>query len=445
MQSSSSNIYQELWDLDLANNGCTVSARGIDGNWLNPDADILLDEQEEFTGTNDVPNPLFHHVNSAKLELPTYQKIISLLDNYVLNARLSEDLLGDNAVEDGEINEFLQQIMPTEVIQRALNYINNDLGLNFSNDEFKQELKRLWFEIYTNYYNSNPIPFCSGFEHVFVGEEKNRNQIGGYHSWIKFFLDEKNRRVNFQGFNYDNKLGRISEEGKSFPQVATISMTWTVVDIHGNIQKTLTKDLGGFFVGPSPELQIAMPAVAYFENEKNVFSGTNRNIELKGALYGLVLYRSTKQDQSRGEHIRSFFPKFRRPQQTTGDLVVIPPITDGQADINSGDIVISRALVNPEGSDAGKEWVELFNKTERIINLTGWKLLDRLNRPEPLEGSIEPNKVQKFVMKRQTLNSAQLGNQKGQIKLSDNQENLVALVRYGKVKSGAILHFVSSD
>ena len=222
-------------------------------------------------------------------------------------------------------------------------------------------------------------------------------------------------------------------------------MTWNIVDIHGEIQKTLTKDVGGFCVGPSPELQIAMPAVAYFENEKNIFSGTNRNVELKGAIYKLVLYRSTKENQSRGEHIRSFFPKFHRPQQTTGDLVVIDPTTEGQGDINNGDIVISRALVNPEGSDIGKEWVELSNKTERIIDLTGWKLLDRLDRPEPLEGKIEPNKAQKFIMKRQTPNSAQLGNKKGQIKLSDNQDNLIALVGYGKVQSGAILHFVSSD
>lgn len=442
MDSNSTNIYEELWDIDLVNNGCTVSARKPDGNWLNPDADILLDEQKEFTGTDDAPNPLFHHVNIDKISLPTYQKLISLLDNYIINARLSEDLLGDNSVEEQEIDEFLQQIISTQVIQRALSYINQDLGFTLSESEFEQELKRLWFDIFTNHFGGNPVAFCSGFEHVFVGEGKTSgNGIGGYHSWIKFYLDEKNQRANFQGFNYDGNVNRTSDDGKDFPQVVTMSMDWKILDMNGNLQRTLRKDRGGFFVGPSPELQIAIPTVAYFENEKDVFSGTNQDIELKKALYTLVLYRSTREDQSRGQHIRSFFPKFRRPLQSTGELIIV----HGEDDLNNGDIAISRALVNPEGSDIGKEWVELSNKTDQIINVTGWNILDRLDRFQTLEGFIEPNKEQKFMMTRHGDDSTQLGNKNGEIKVKDSQGNLIARVGYGKANSGEILHFVSSE
>ena len=45
---------------DLKNNGCTVSGKDNDGNWVIPDADILLDEQKEARGSADAaPAPLF--------------------------------------------------------------------------------------------------------------------------------------------------------------------------------------------------------------------------------------------------------------------------------------------------------------------------------------------------------------------------------------------------
>ncbi|MFK7929460.1 MAG: lamin tail domain-containing protein [Myxococcota bacterium] len=39
-----------------------------------------------------------------------------------------------------------------------------------------------------------------------------------------------------------------------------------------------------------------------------------------------------------------------------------------------GDVVINELLVNPEGADAGFEWVELYNPTPGAISLAGWQL-----------------------------------------------------------------------
>lgn len=165
------NIYQELWNIDLEHNGCSVSAKDKDGNWIIPDADILIDEQDEATKEVDqAPDPLFSFVNPDKLDLPTYQALKALFNNYVINVRLSEDSLGDNEVEDAEIEEFLDIILETEVMKRTQTYISDTLNLNDEAENFKSELKRIWFEIYTNHFNNIPIPFSSGFEHVFVGE-----------------------------------------------------------------------------------------------------------------------------------------------------------------------------------------------------------------------------------------------------------------------------------
>jgi poly(U)-specific endoribonuclease len=150
----SRNIYQELWDLDIqpGNNGCTVTARGIDGHWLNPNADIKLDEQNELSSgsSDDAPNPLIADFNTDKLQGKTYLALKALMNNYVFNARQSEDHLGDNAVEDTEIETFLDEILDTPVMQMAFNYINDDLGANVDGAEYRAVIKRLWFDVYTN-------------------------------------------------------------------------------------------------------------------------------------------------------------------------------------------------------------------------------------------------------------------------------------------------------
>lgn len=113
----SRNSYRELWDLDIqpGNNGCTVTAKGLDGQWLDLEADIKLDEQNELSSgsSDDAPNPLIADFNAEKLQERTYLALKALLNNYVFNARQSEDHLGDNAVEDGEIEVFLDEIEGT--------------------------------------------------------------------------------------------------------------------------------------------------------------------------------------------------------------------------------------------------------------------------------------------------------------------------------------------
>lgn len=41
----------------------------------------------------------------------------------------------------------------------------------------------------------------------------------------------------------------------------------------------------------------------------------------------------------------------------------------------TSDIIINEILFDPEGTDSGKEWVELYNKGTQSINTTNWKIL----------------------------------------------------------------------
>lgn len=53
------------------------------------------------------------------------------------------------------------------------------------------------FRVFFLNYNSLD---SSGFEHVFVGETKSGAEIVGFHNWIQFYLQEKNRHLDYKGY-----------------------------------------------------------------------------------------------------------------------------------------------------------------------------------------------------------------------------------------------------
>jgi poly(U)-specific endoribonuclease len=290
------------------------------------------------------------------------------------------------------------------------------------------------------------VPFCSGFEHIVVGESKgnpNDKGIGGYHSWTKYLFDQESGRVNFNGFNYDNKFNRLSPQGSSVPYVATVSLTYEPLDMDGQPMGKKRKNLGGFFVGLSPESQIAMPVVAYYESINNLFfvgSGntarekTEKEVEIHDAVYRLVLYMETRQDQTRGDRLRSFYPKFIRLKSGSS---ITPDPGDTQ-----GIIAVVAMLANPAGPEKGNEWVEIENRSDEIINLDGFKLVDHKNRLEPLTLNIEPRQRLRIMVSRSTPNSMQLTNSGGTVSVIDAAGGLVTKVTYPKSDNGETLFFV---
>lgn len=46
------------------------------------------------------------------------------------------------------------------------------------------------------------------------------------------------------------------------------------------------------------------------------------------------------------------------------------------ANFASAQILISEIMYNPEGSDTGKEWIEIYNNGSELADLTGWKLFE---------------------------------------------------------------------
>ena len=105
------DIYQQIWNSDR--HKLSVSPRSDRQKWLEPAADILLDEQVKAFGRRDLDlakKPLFRKVNEAKIQtIPTYFSLIKLLDNYRFDNRRSEII---TKPEKTEIEQFLADILP---------------------------------------------------------------------------------------------------------------------------------------------------------------------------------------------------------------------------------------------------------------------------------------------------------------------------------------------
>lgn len=434
-----SNIYEQLWNIDQAHNGCTVATREGE-NWIPKNADIKLDEQVKSSGKRNIDlanKPLFFDINDEILERDTYVAFIKLLDNYIVNYRMEET---DDYEERQEIEEFLDLILQTEVMKKAYEYITTIKPL--TPEKFKQDLKRIWFTVYTNHYRGRSTSYCSGFEHVFVGEGKYNirhgapetlGEISGYHSWIKFYLDEINSRVNFLGYKYDLQ----GNEGIENPNVVTLQMLWYHTDIYGNVRTQLFKKKGGFFVGTSPECEIALGTVAFYESIAGYFK-EKRNVTINGSNYNLIIYRNTEENGQLGKYIRSFYPQFLGKDQTA--VLTDRPSIRAVSPLEKNDksIIITRALINPHGRDTGNEWVELKNTSGTPISLENYELRDKLGRPQKLKGNLED--VRQINITRFNHHSMQLGNKGGNISLYKGSE-LVAIVHYSKAKAGKVYEF----
>jgi hypothetical protein len=79
---------------------------------------------------------------------------------------------------------------------------------------------------------------------------------------------------------------------------------------------------------------------------------------------------------------------------------------------------IVAVMVNPRSNDPGREFVTILNISDRTLNLTNWKILDRQDKANTISGSIEPGEATIF---RLSGSGAQLSNEGGTITLLDSR------------------------
>ncbi|XP_023151751.1 uridylate-specific endoribonuclease C [Amphiprion ocellaris] len=236
-----SNIFNELWRLDV--------------NRMTPGIDYTISVQDRAgfvsQGSHVVHDhasqPLFSNVNENKLSnTTTFSRFMRILDNYERSTGVTERVTTEELTE---INLFLDAVLETQVMKRAHQYLvskgksSSDLRL------FKNQLNLIWFHLYHRQRNTG-LDSC-GFEHVFVGETKSGTEIIGFHNWVQFYLQEKNRHLDYKGYK-----AREHDLPDHDDHILNLQFSW-----HG-----VVKPVGSAFIGTSPEFEMALFTIIFLMN-----------------------------------------------------------------------------------------------------------------------------------------------------------------------------------
>lgn len=433
-----SNIYQSIWDADLTHAGVHALKKGETPTDIEKEQGYVFVDESGDVGEESVV--LSGLVRPPHIE--SYTLAVKLFDNYVLSKTVREETTTHEA---GEESALVAAIFDTPPMQVARGYIERYGSERFTDESFKQLIHTVWFRLFS----IGSSPSRSGFEHVFVGEQSG-GQVGGYHWWYKYLLDDGREgvagsmnedRITYLGTRYDGKR-RDSErvrEGVSVPEVVTLSNKVNLYSYEHQTTRPLYKKIGGFFVGPSVEGLMAMGLV-----RAHIGASAPKYAVINGARYDLKLYRSPD-----NRSINTFYPVFTNLELASGPPIERPisdalpaidlsrsasvpvptpePATGNEA-VGGDHIRIMAALINPEGNDEGREQVTLLNVTDKRMDLTGWRISGNNGNTLVLIDIVLPPGTSYLVpLPKRT---AQLTNKGGVIRLHDKDGTLAHQVSY---------------
>lgn len=265
---------QEMWKLDV--------------NRLTPNADYVLNVgsgKKPYWKEDSAADPLFTRVDPSTWKRPTYKAFVNLLDNYVAETGVSENV---SNVERREITVFLSAIMQTAPMQFCHQYLRTKIPDKVPADTagFIKVLHKIWFELYTRTRGGRGD--SSGFEHVFVGEVKN-GEVSGFHNWVAFYLEEKKGDLDYRG--YIKPRSRSDANADSNDHILSLQFSW----------KGVEKFVGTSFIGVSPEFEMALYTTCFLLGEEE----NNINLDTGTDVFGLKVRCYTMF----GQYIGTAFPE----------------------------------------------------------------------------------------------------------------------------------------
>ncbi|TMS13971.1 Poly(U)-specific endoribonuclease-B [Larimichthys crocea] len=253
-----STIAQELWDSDT--------------NRLKPGKDYRISLQgkagDSMTGLYEDDNdgagyPLFTFVDENTFKKETFSAFISLLDNYESDTGEPEIVTPEEVAEN---HKFLDAIIQTSTMKIAHKYLVEKRLSPMDDTKFKEQLYRIWFELYARRGSSRPD--SSGFEHVFVGETRGRRTVIGFHNWIQLYLQEKLGHIDYKGYTVSANSPQPDEN----KHILALQFSW----------KNGIKPKGSIFVGVSPEFEMALYTVCFL-------SSPNERVKVQFNLYDVEI------------------------------------------------------------------------------------------------------------------------------------------------------------
>ncbi|KAM6970538.1 uridylate-specific endoribonuclease B [Aplochiton taeniatus] len=251
-----SSIAQQLWDNDInrlqPGKDYRISLQGKAGG-------LMAEMEDDNDGAG---SPLFTFVDESVFKKESFQAFISLLDNYESDTGTPEIVTPE---EEAENHLFLDCLVQTRTMELAHNYLVEKELSPKDLTKFKQQLYRIWFELYARGGSSKPD--SSGFEHVFVGETRLRTVIG-FHNWIQLYLQEKLGHVDYKGY----RVSPNSPQPDENKHILALQFSW----------KNGMKPKGSIFIGVSPEFEFALYTLCFLSspNERVKVTFSSYEVEI---------------------------------------------------------------------------------------------------------------------------------------------------------------------
>lgn len=222
---------------------------------LQPGAGYRLDHQAKAAPVNSnrdaSPKKLFTYVNEAEVsKTPCAASFIALLDNYNRDASQAE--LASTKKQQEE-HVFTQCVMRTPHMRYVYNVLVAWRTIKPDFAAFSKQVADMWFTEFSM--KSRGPRVSSGFEHVFVGEEKMDRKkrqpvISGMHNWIQFWREERARRMDYLGY-----VGRLDKDDD---RLVSVRFAWDDDD-----PEQEKKSVSTFLVGTSAAFELAMLTCAF--------------------------------------------------------------------------------------------------------------------------------------------------------------------------------------
>ncbi|KAG7379931.1 hypothetical protein PHYPSEUDO_007989 [Phytophthora pseudosyringae] len=226
----------------------------LDANRLEANVHYELNLQEgknAFARGDAAREPLFSFVDPSVFERRTYKLLFDLLDNYERETGVTERVTPKELAEN---NAFLNAVIDTAPMRYVHAWLVKNKKFSGDMQDFKKKLEFIWFGLYRREVRND----SSGFEHVFVGEEKN-GKIGGCHNWLQVYNEERNGRIDYKGYIRPRQRGCKFMEPHNKEQLITFQFQW----------EDETKPVSTSLIGVSPEFEMALYTMCFLNGQEN--------------------------------------------------------------------------------------------------------------------------------------------------------------------------------
>ncbi|WP_462411711.1 hypothetical protein [Neobacillus sp. Marseille-QA0830] len=276
------DIYRAIWEADMTGNGIRPITAADCGN---QDEGYVIVDLECFSPEHRV----FKEVVIPDRKKQSYQLVEQLFDNYNLNHYGREK---NTTAESNEVKEFLQMAIDSPPVKMAKNYIEEKNNKRFTDMQWYRHLHDLWFR----QYDSESGKDLSGFEHVFIGEQKQR-RLEGHHFWYKYWLEDSADSNKHAQDQIDLKCEYFGEQ-KGAPYVVTLGYRLQAFDYRKRRYSKVGKNHCAFFTGISAEGLLALGTVRALRHKD-----VPEEILINHSPFRLELFMSPD-----GKSIRTFYP-----------------------------------------------------------------------------------------------------------------------------------------